>query len=223
MHVKDVQVEKIQNSPSNELSDTCYRICVFCDKVVRVTGGNFNACLRMTSDVFYCPFCIRNNFHHRTSRNVLIMSFRSIIGYYYYKFYDVARRSMYFTQLEKMVERHATAGLHNPVFCYDPHTYLWFVDFNRVGADPHKMTITEMLGTTRAIYGEFLLDKNLSTYANNELWTKYEKAINIFYETRKRPKDRRMLIPTLHKICTYEDEGFHEATREFVKSFMISK
>jgi hypothetical protein len=223
MQVKDVQVTKVETNSGNELAEACYRVCVFCDKVVRVTGTNFQSCAKLAGNKFYCPFCIRNNFHYRTSRNVLVMSFRGIIGHYYYSQYNNSYRRMYFTELERLVERHSFVGLQNPVFNYDPHTFLWFLDFNRIGSDRHKAPFEETMETTKKIYEIFDVKTELALYPHNEMWSKFEKAIVAFYEKRKRPKNKRMLIPTFHGILHSEPEDIFDASREFVRSFMIPK
>lgn len=223
MQVRDVEVKKVEAQTDNELSDTVYRVCVFCDKVVRVNGQNFQSCLNLSGKKFYCPVCLRNNHHHRSSRNVLIFSYRGIIGYYYLKFYAANPQKMYLNQIESYIDLHARYGLQNPVFAYDPHTFLWFVDFNKVGNDPRKAPFEEVLKTMESAFLAFDLKGRIGTYQADSMWTKFEKAATIFYEKRKRPKDRRMLIPTLHGIVHQEKDEFFDATRDFVRNHLVAK
>lgn len=223
MHIKDVQLEKIPNTSKNEISETHYRMCNFCDKTIRISGDNMNVCVRMSGKKFYCPFCIRNNFHHRTSKHVLIMSYRAIFAYYYYRLYNYSSRELYYSQLEKIIDRHCQIGLLNPVLSYDPSTFLWFVDFGKVGSDATKASLHEVKATAAKVLASTEIKKHVSSFAEESIWEKFDKAITNFYKNRQRPKDRKMLIPTFYKIIHNESEEFHDCTRDFVKSHMIFK
>jgi hypothetical protein len=144
MQVHDVEVIKIEAPEDRELSDTFYRVCVFCDKIVRVTPSNFHSCTKLSNGQFYCPFCLRHNHHHRSGHNILILSFRAIIGYYYYRFYHDKDSPwvMYVTDIQKWIDQHIKIGLQNPVFVYDPHTMLWFIDFNRLARTSTRLRST---------------------------------------------------------------------------------
>ena len=69
------------------------------------------------------------------------MSYRGIIGYYYHKHYlnRNAHHKLWHSNIELFINKHVEIGLSNPVFCYDPTTFLWFVDFNRVGSTGKKI------------------------------------------------------------------------------------
>lgn len=222
--IQDVEIVKVQTSTQNELSDKLYRVCVFCDKVVRVGGTNLHSCSNLTGQEFFCPFCIRNNHHFRSSRNILILSFRAIIAYYYWKFYCEHHNTylIYLYDLERYIERHMNIGLQNPVFSYDPNTFLWFIDFNRVGTGKGKAPYVEVVKTIDLMFEEFQIDQYCTQYVKNDIKEKFSTAIDLFYEKRKRPKDRRMLIPTLSGNLK-ESPEFWEATRLFVRSQMILK
>lgn len=223
MKVNDVQVTKVEPNGDNELSDTFFRVCVFCDKVVRVDGANFKSCVNLSGNKFYCPFCLRNNFHFRSNRNVLIMSFRAILGYYYSRLYEVVPRKMYYNQMETYLDKHVEIGLNSPVLSFDPETLLWFVDFNRIGNDRHKAPFDEVMHAIGEMYDVFDIDKRVNAYAHNDTWDKFEKAITTFYQKRKRPKGRRMLIPTFAGAIMQEKEEFWDTTRDFVRSEMRLK
>ena len=57
---------------------------------------------------------------------------------------------------------------------------------------------------------------------NKDVLDKFQSAMKTFYEKRQRPKDRRMLIPTLSGIVQDKKE-FFEKTREFVSTLLIMK
>ncbi len=223
MQKLDVEVKPIELNIGSELSDSFYRNCIFCEKLVRISPTNFHSCSNM-GDNEYCPFCLRNNFHYRNNHNVLIFSFRALIGYYYHRFYRVKQHTkMWVTQIEKMIEKHETIGLNSPVLSYDPSTLLWFADFNKIGIDDHKAPFEEVENTMHNIFGVFDVKKHLWAFAEDALWDKFKKATREFYEKRKRPKGRKMLVPTLAHISHNDTEEFHEMTRLFTKSSLIVK
>lgn len=117
-----------------------------------------------------------------------------------------------------MLDRHVMIGMLNPTLCYDQFTMLWFVDFNKIGNDPRKAPIEEIETTISSILHVFKLNNIVKQNAYDELWKKYQEAIELFYHKRQRPKDRRMLIPTLNGIVFGEKPEFFEKTRDFIYS-----
>jgi hypothetical protein len=214
MKVQDVKVTKVDANTDNELTDTFYRVCVFCNKLVRVSPHNFKSCIKMSGGNFYCPSCLRNNFHHRSSRNVLIMSYRAIIAYYYHKLYP---EKMYCYQIKDCLYKHEKIGLESPVMSYDPESFLWFVDFNRIGDDRWKAPFKEVLVTAKDTLHAFALNFWCGGNVEEETWNKFEKAMTLYYEKRKRPKGRRMLIPTFAGSTIKEKDDFWNTAREFTK------
>lgn len=217
MQVQDVELIKVEADTGNELSDNFYRVCVFCDKVVRVSPQFFKSCAQLSGNKFFCPFCLRNDHNHRDSRHILLMSYRAIIGYLYYVHYDgKSPRDIYFSQIERYIEKHQNVGLSNPVFSYDPHTFLWFVDFNKVGSAKNKAPFEEVKHTIKLMLDAFELKNNYHEKMYDEMLDKFIKAATTFYEQRKRPKNRRMLIPTIedHQL----DKKFLEQTRDFTRN-----
>lgn len=116
---------------------------------------------------------------------------------------------MWLSEISDYIKAHEQAGLQNPVFHYDPETYLWFVDFSKVGNGRKKIEIEDVLKTVMNILTCF----NLYEYANggmHSFYNKYRDAIVKFHEQRYRPEDRPFLIPTLQmrdlpKGITVED------------------
>jgi len=130
----------------------------------------------------------------------LILSYRAIIGHLYHKNYLKTPNGgvkMWVNQIRDQIDKHERVGLRSPVFSYDPETYLWFVDFTRIGKDNHKAPCEEVMDTAMTMLRCFDLDNIYGQWAFNNVWSRYEKAIKIFYQQRKRPKSKRMLIPTL--------------------------
>lgn len=149
---------------------------------------------------FYCPFCLRHGFNHRSGRDVMALTFRGIIGYYYYAFYQMSRQVwMYASEIQDYVTAHERAGRNNPLFCYDPDSYLWFVDFRRVGASKRTLPVSEVLKTVGEIILAFDLYENVTDIRVNAVYQKYAEAIMKFYQLRSRPPGAKVLSPTLYK------------------------
>jgi len=149
---------------------------------------------------FYCPFCLRHGFNHRGGRDIMALTFRGVIGYYYYAFYQLSRQVwMYAAEIQDYVEAHERAGRNNPVMHYDPDSYLWFVDFARVGDSKRKLHVNEVLKTVGEILMAFDLSENVTDVSVRAVYLKYAEAILKFHQTRTRPPGNRVLAPTLYK------------------------
>lgn len=222
---REVSSQKIEEElPSPAISDVAYRTCVFCEKMVRICGDNFNSCVHLSRTHFFCPFCLRNNFHYRSSRNVLVFSYRAIFGYYYLHNYRKNKgRQVYLNQIENYIRMHEKIGLRQPAFCYDPDTYLWFADFNKIGVDGWKAPFDEVITSARWILLCLGLEDFFGKSGSDIVWERYEKAFKVFYEQRQRPADRRMLIPTLKGVGFTADEVLFEETRNFIPQMLILK
>lgn len=219
MEILDVKISVTKEDTGKEIASNFFQTCSFCDKLVKVGRLNFKTCCRLSGSQFFCPFCLRHDFHHRSSRNILILSFRAIVGFYYYRRYQ-SDRDMYLNEIQAMVDQHARVGVQNPTFSYDPFTMLWFVNFNKIGNESRKAPYGEVEATALAALNVFNLSKAIRQSAHEEMWKKYQEAMKTFYEKRQRPKDRRMLIPTLTGIAHGEKPEFFEKTRDFVYSHL---
>ncbi len=220
MEVLDVKISVTKEDTGKELASNFYQTCTFCRKLIKVGHLNFKSCCHLSGSQFYCPFCLRNNFHYRSSRHVLIMSCRAILGYFYYRKYLTGLRTMWLSEIQTLADRHMKVGLQNPAFSYDPHTMLWFVDFTKVGSDSWKAPFHEIELTAHGILSCLNLDKKIREGVHKEMWKKYQEALELFYHKRQRPKDRRMLIPTLTGVVFGEKPEFFEKTRDFLASYL---
>lgn len=218
MQQQNVDIDKLKTEKS--VASYTYRSCAFCTKTVFLNLLNSQSIIHLSKSSSYCSFCLRNNFHHRSSSNVLMMSFRGIIGFYYHKFYNVTPPTIWLNQIQEFIDRHISIGLANPVFTYDPYTFLWFIDFNRIGKGSQKAPFAEVAITVKSMFNAFKLTKYRSATASKEMWDKFNKALKLFYNQRKRPKDRKMLIPTL----SYPpDNSLTETARNFDLSDLVLK
>jgi len=219
-NILDVKLIPVAENPKNgELSDKIYYECMFCGKRVGLYPNQRRLCETLSGHNFYCIFCLRNNFNTNNNRNILILSFRAIVGYYYYTFY-LNSRKMYYSQIEDYINIHIKTGLENPVFYYDNETMLWFIDFSKVGRGNKKIKICEIFKTITNIITCFNLDTNLGNNKSCVLYDKYKEAIEKFYTSRWRPDGKRMLLPTLQGC---ESSFTKPATFEETRCFTISR
>ena len=220
-----VSTELVKEDSWGELSDTFYHTCMFCEKLVKVSTHNFKSYRNLGGGKFYCPFCLRNNLHYRNSKNVLIFSYRGIFGQYYqYNYMELepdAPQRLWISNIKQMILNHEIVGIRCPVLSYDPTTFLWFADFNKVGSDSRKAPFSEVQSATMMILSCFYLSKIYGQYALDDVWSKLDKAFTLFYEKRKRPEGRRMLIPTLHGVV--HNQGIEESTRDFIPAMLKVK
>lgn len=215
MNLNEVTITKIKTVNSKELSDNVHRICIFCDKSVRLNTSNANTCQSLSGADFHCPFCLRHNHHHRSARHILPFSYRAIIGYYYYKLYLSSPRKLYYSNIEELIGDHKYIGLQNPVFYYDDDNFMWYLNFNLIGNHKNKAPYSEVRRVLNAMLNCFKLDTIVSKFAQDHVQKKFEKAIDLFYQQRKRPKNKRILIPTLDGTSSGEKNTFYEETRNF--------
>lgn len=221
MQTQDVKVTRILADMDDELSSDFFQTCCFCSKLFRVSIHNFKSCKRLSGCKTYCPFCLRNDHHLRSSRHILIMSYRAIIAYYYYRFYDSKNKRLWYSQIDNYITRHQMIGMQSPVFTYDPATMLWFVDFNKIGVN-RKSPIEEVQVVVKMMLDTLELETHCSGRAYDLTLQKLDKAVSLFYQQRKRPKDKRMLIPTLSGVVS-DSEEFLEQTRWFEKKDFVLK
>jgi hypothetical protein len=157
-------------------------------------------------DRHYCEFCLRHGYNTRNSKHILPLSFRSIIGHFFYQPPSPHRR-LYVSEIQDFIDSHVQAGLLNPVFNYDPETCLWFVDFSRVGKSKKKLPLSSVLHTVIDILTCFNLSE-MAPSSEAVLYSKYKDAITNFYERRHRPPDRRMLIPSVDASTADKSRNF---------------
>ena len=124
---------------------------------------------------------------------------------------------MYYAEIMEYVNTHAQVGLQNPVFYYDPETFIWFVDFSRVGRGKGKIRYEDVLKTLSNILVCFNLPLHMSNVRMAEVYEKYREAIDRFYSQRSRPFGKKLLVPTLAGCGIYENhQNFNvDDTRNF--------
>lgn len=194
LNVLSTKLVSIPPNPNGELSDHVLRVCNFCNKNIELFGKEINEKLSGEND-FYCTFCLRHGFGTRNNRNILPLSLCSIIGYFYYESYCQGRK-MWLSEIHDYIECHRETGLVNPVFSYDEDSYMWFVDFSKVGISKKRIPVEEVLKTLINIIACFNLQETIPALNHNAFYKKYEGAILNFHSKRFRPENKKHLIPS---------------------------
>lgn len=174
-----------------------YCRCNFCDKMTLVNKHHRRFSDKLAgTDKFYCNFCIRNDYYHRFNSNIMVLTYRGIIGYYYYAYYVFPKSpTMYMVDINDYVELHVKAGIQNPIFRYDPETYCWFIDFSKIGK--RKMPIECVLHTIIEQLACLNIYENVRNGSPVKLYQKYQQAIMEFYQHRARTNGDKVFAPTL--------------------------
>lgn len=218
MHQHNIKLNPIQDKLGGELAEIIYYECQFCQKNVGLYQEQRKLCEKLSGKNFYCSFCLQNGLNYKSNQHILIMSFKGIIGYYYHVLHR-QNKVLYQSQIIDYVELHRQAGLLNPVFRYDPESFLWFVDFSKIGRGQKKIPIKEALKTVVNILTCFELPRNIDHIYTSKIFKKYNEAMVKFYSERYRPPNRKILAPTLSGCggqCDNRNVD-HEEMREFKK------
>jgi hypothetical protein len=205
--VTNVTIEEINTHGEIEgESEIPYRRCNFCSKETTLRPAAAALASQLSgANNFYCTFCLRHKFNTKNGRNTLMLSFRGLIGYYYYAFYTLPKVPIiYLNQLNDFINLHVEIGKQNPLFFYDEESYLWFIDFSRIGKIKGQLPIEEVLKTISEIIMSFGLFDYIKDVKPHLFYKKYEEAVQIFYHQRKRPDNARILSPTLVKTGAAE-------------------
>lgn len=189
-----------------DLTQRVFCTCHFCGKESDVRGSAHRHAVKLSGpDKYYCTFCLRHGYNGRNGRNVLVLTYRAVVGYYYYSMYALSKGVfMYLTQLRELVEEHRAVGETNPLFCYDPETMCWFVDFSLVGDTRRKMPVSSVLDTLQEILLVFNLKECVADISPAKLFEKYREAVVKFHQGRSRPPGQKILAPTLYKTGASE-------------------
>lgn len=220
--VQEVDIQESEKD-ADGLSEGFAYYCYFCEKMVKTTSSYNRVCEKLVrSKNFYCPFCVRNKFYTKNRWNILQLSFRGIISYIYYKYYRTKNRKIYLSEIKDMIEAHEKVGLYNPLFRYDPDTFIWFVDFSLVGKDKRKIEVEEVEKTVINILTCFNLNEIIMGMMSDKLLDKYTEAIQLFYSNRQRPDGKRLLVPTLSGCGGTAEQNFdYDKCRNFLPKNLI--
>ena len=222
-----VRLKPLPSHPSGELSDKVFRKCCFCEKNCEFLDNQSQIVDRLAGPGnFYCSFCLRHDLHTRINRDILILSFRSVIEYFYLLNYLLPHngKKLWISQIEDYIESHQKAGISNPLFLYDPDTMLWFINFSKIGTSKRKIPLQEVLKTITSILASFNLTQTTPGISTSAFYTKFKDAIESFYRKRYRPENRRMLIPTLANTGVVEPKIYSlDKMRNFILEDLKAK
>ena len=208
--INQVIFKPIPTLENGELSDKIIRKCHFCGKKCEFSENSSHLSQKLSgNDCFYCLFCLRHNLNNKNNKNILILSFRNIIGFLYHQNY-VAIRKLWLSEIEDYIDSHVEVGLQNPLFLYDPETMLWFIDFNKVGKSKRKIPVEEVFKTVIGILSCFNLSENIINIRMGSLYQKYQDGIEMFYRNRQRLDG--ILVPLLFVA----ESNFDDRTKNFI-------
>lgn len=178
-----------------EEGNKVYHRCSFCEKLTMVSPKQKQFSNFLASK-FHCFFCLRSNYYQKTNHNVMILSYKGIIGYYYYSYFIAPKTtsSMYGTDIEEYVKKHIQVGLMNPVFNYDPDTFSWFIDFSKVSKK--KIPIENIYKTIISQLAIFDLLENMPGISEKKFFDKIKDAVSQFYSKRTRVGNNNVFVPT---------------------------
>lgn len=198
MNVSHIQLKKLQSPNTGELSDLFIRFCEFCCKKCESNSLSYATCSKISGEqIHFCEFCLRNGFHGSKRKNILILSFKAIIAFFYYQNYlNGLHKKMWFHEIKDHITCHKQIGLMNPIFHYDENTALWFIDFNKVGNGNRQVSLEAVLETVDQIISGFRFSETIPLVDKQKFHDKYINAICDFNEKRERPNGKIMLCPT---------------------------
>lgn len=207
LSVKKEKVEiEIKQSDNIEMDAQVYKKCNFCERESLVLSDVYSDKL-CPPDKFYCRFCLRHGYYRRYNVHFLPLTFRSVFGYYFWHLYYGAQRPyMWLSEIKDYIKLHEEVGLKNPLFNYDPETYMWFVDFRRVGTGKKKLPVEEVSKTILEILALFNLHVHVKGISMFGFYQKYALAVDEFYQKRSRPEGKKILSPTF-KNCGNPEWG----------------
>jgi hypothetical protein len=222
VNVQQVNVAAVLDDIKTAFQNRPLLACSFCGKNETMPAVFRGLCEKMSrrNDLF-CRFCLRHDLTDRGNRHTLILTFRSVFAHYYNHSYKSKVRTMYHSELLDMVKMHEQVGLTNPAFKYDPETFLWFVDFRKVGATGRRIPVVEVHKTIINILACFNL-YHIPGFNIRLFRDKYREAVDTFYTHRSRPDGRKILNPTFLTCGVIESkEHPFDRAREFLPSDMV--
>lgn len=220
----EVKISCLETSlGSEELNRYCQ--CSYCDKITFLKSNFQYKWSNSLMKPFYCNFCFRNRFYDgEVSKNILALTFKGIIGYYFYSYFVAPKSSaaMYTNELKDMVGAHVIMGMRNPVFNYDYETLSWYIDFSRVSNRTSKqqsfMPVTYILETIVEIVSVFSLYENAKGCSVRKFLKKiYEEVIQF---SKKRERTEKVFTPMLTDCgLTTKYENVGKIRESSIKSF----
>lgn len=219
IYAKKIEIQKIDFQEIDDEIPKTYHKCFFCGKFSSSKKVKyFSKCL---SNKFHCNFCLGNNYNE-INKDIMILTYRGIIGYYYYSYFIAPKTSsMYSTDIDDYIKRHHTIGINNPTFKYDHETMCWFIDFSKIS--DNKIPISEVLKTVISQIFCFDLLECVPGCNPRKLYDKYYHAIMEFYTKRTRVDGEKIFSPTLINCDIPTETNFSPIPKEMLENFLPSQ
>lgn len=200
---------------NGELSTKVFYECFFCGKKDGLLEPQRKICEKLSGEEYYCTSCLRNGFNTKKNKHVLILTYRAIIGFYYYYLY-LDQKKLYQSQIEDYLTSQFQVGMLNPAFSYDHESLLWFVDFTKVGKGRKRIHLREIIKTIINMLICLNIPENVENINTADLYNKFKDAVEKFYDQRYRPEGKKILVPTLVGCGNFQKLDFEEY-RDFAR------
>lgn len=225
MNKTETILAKIESPLSGELSDLFIRYCEFCCKKCESNSLNYKNCANLSGEKHhFCDFCLRSGFYDNRRKNILILSFKSAIAFFYYQNYlNGLYRKMWYHEIKDYILFHKEIGLLNPVFHYNENNLFWFVDFNKVGDGKKQISVENVVDSIKQILSSFNFLYNIPFLDIEKFQNKFITAIHDFHTKRERPNGKLILCPTFADCLPHDIKVPSEKIRNFSINHMECK
>lgn len=199
MKFSKIEIFPISNE-LNVISENPIVTCFFCQKTKRIEEKSIRTIKRVADKKeTFCEFCSKNKFYdEEISKDILILSFKNIINCYI-KEKHYRLEEMWKSEIEDLIDKHVFIGKSCPVLLYDEEAKNWFADFSRIGEEENKINIKEIYEIIANIINVFDIKEEFPQCNLSVFLKKYYDAIELFYERRFRPKNKKILCPTFYE------------------------
>lgn len=200
MIVSKNYLKTLKNEYTGDIKNNFFIRCFFCENYKKITSEELRLVKSITlKKENYCSFCVRNNFYNKSNKNILILNFKKIINSIYEQEH-LKKETMWISEIKDLIEEHKKSGCSNPVFLYDEESLDWFVDFNKVGKQLNSIEVKDINNTIMSIIDSLKVNVFFGESVNTNLQKKYIDALNLFYNKRYRPKNKKILSPSLNNV-----------------------
>lgn len=190
-----IEITEIEEADTLDIGAKVFYRCNYCGKLAYANPWQRSNCIKLTGDNFYCTFCLRNDFYSTAGQHTYILTFRTLIGYYYYCFYAIPKVcAMPVQDLQDIIQLHFDMGCQHPAWKYDCETFCWFLDFSKIGEN--KIPFKSVLETLVEILAAFRLHEHVKGCSPYKFYLKYKEELEKFMADGTRPNGR-ILAPTL--------------------------
>ena len=213
-----------------------HRQCNFCQKLTAVTPTVVNFSRIAGDKRFFCLNCLRNGYYdNKITKNILILSFRAVFGYYFHCFTHTPKGSNSYGpghvgsyDLKELLEIHYVAGQGNPLFRWDHESISWFVDFSKVGEGQNQIPVTEILKTVTHMLFHFNFPEHVNDLKAHLFYKKIEEGVLTFYKKREViGNNGKVFSPNFHNcgIPTVmpANSSFKPVSESFLNNFKASQ